>query len=141
MDKYCVDVVVTYNYYDDKFHDLNMMHNVDLSIVDAEDKTTEISDFFYKSELIAVFKLKEFCPVLVSDAIQNITDILKEDSGFLECIQIACGKIFSEDIYHGLVVLFAYDYFCATHRCICEFLTEGKIKPETLSILKNILST
>ena len=75
MDKYCVDVVVTYNYYDDKFHALNMTHNVDLSIIDSEDKTTEISDFFYKSELIAVFRLKEFCPVLVSDAIQNITDM------------------------------------------------------------------
>jgi len=138
--KYCTDLIITYNYYDDFFHESNLLHNIDLSIIDEEDKTPYVCDFLYKSELVGAFKLETFCPVTITDCIKELHDRMSECSEFAECMKIGCEKIFSEDDYCGLVLLFSYDYFFATHRCICEYLAEGRIKSETLAFLKNLLS-
>ena len=133
---YNCSVILTYNYYDNKFKEYNEKQNVDLSIIDPDDINDEVSETLYRFELLSVFGLEEFNDDVINLEVMNLCTKLSEHSDFTELMLKAAGKMLSEDLCTGLMVLFSYDTFFLLHRCICEFLKNGTISPENLNNLK-----
>lgn len=137
---YVSSAIVTYNYYDDRFHEYNLMHNVDLSIIDEEDKTGDISDTLFKAELVGVFSLLDFNLKELSFKIREILSILEKDDVMLELICLSKSLLDSDDNFVGIALLFSYEFFYVFHRCVGEYLTVGSVSPILISFLKKLLS-
>ena len=119
---YNSNVILTYNYYDNKFKDHNEKQNVDLSIIDPDDINDDISETLYRFELLSVFSLEEFNEKVINLEVMNLCNQLSAHTEFAELMLKAAAKMFSEDLCTGLMVLFSYDSFFLLHRCICEYL-------------------
>ena len=132
---YNCNVVITYNYYDNKFKDYNEKQNVDLSIIDPNDITDDISDTLYRFELLGVFGLIEFDEKIINKKVEELCTKLSDHSEFTELMKRAAGKMLSEDLCTGLMILFSYDTFFLVHRCICEYLTVSTISIEKMQSL------
>ena len=132
---YNSSLILTYHYYDNQFKEYNQKQNVDLSIIDPDDITDEVSDALYRSELLSVFGLEEFDESVINKKVDELCSKLSEHSKFSEIMKRAAGKMLSEDLCTGLMVLFSYHSFFLVHRCICEFLKNGTISPENLNNL------
>lgn len=46
---YICNVVITYNYYDKQFKENNEKQNIDLTLIDCEDMTDDISETLYRA--------------------------------------------------------------------------------------------
>jgi len=132
---YNCSVILTYNYYDNQFKDHNIQQNIDLSIIDPDDMNDDISDTLYRFELLSVFGLEEFDEGVINKKVDELCVKLSEHSDFSALMLRAAGKMLSEDLCTGLMVLFSYHSFFLVHRCICEYLVNGTISPENLNKL------
>ena len=132
---YNCSLIITYNYYDNQFKKFNEKQNIDLTLIDSEDMTIDISETLYRSELLGVFGLEEFDDDIINKKVAELCSKLSEHSEFSKLMLVAAGKMLSEDLCTGLMVLFSYDTFFLSHLCICEYLTTGKISLENLNNL------
>ena len=133
---YNCNVVITYNYYDNKFKKNNEKQNIDLTLIDYEDMTDDISETLYRAELLGVFGLEEFDDKIINLEVINLCSHLSIHIEFVELMLKAAAKMLSEDLCTGLMVLFSYDSFFLLHRCICEYLKTDIISAENLDALK-----
>ena len=132
---YNCNVGITYNYYDNQFKEYNEKQNIDLTLIDSEDMIDDISDALYRSELLSVFGLEEFDEGVINKKVDELCVKLSQHSDFSALMLRAAGKMLSEDLCTGLMVLFSYHSFFLVHRCICEYLVNGTINPENLNNL------
>jgi len=133
---YNYNVIITYNYYDSQFIEFNKQQNIDLSIIDAINMTTDVSDYLYKQELLAVFDLTEFDENVINSKIIELCELMSKNEEFAAILTLAAGKVLSEELCVGFMFLFSYHSFFLIHRCICDFLTNNSIH---LSNLKSIV--
>ena len=133
---YNCHVVITYNYYDKQFKENNEKQNIDLTLIDCEDMTDDISETLYRAELLGVFGLEEFDDKVINLEVMNLCSQLSSHTEFAELMLKASAKMLSEDLCTGLMVLFSYDSFFLLHRCICDFLKTGIINAENLNNIK-----
>jgi hypothetical protein len=136
---YICNVVITYNYYDKQFKENNEKQNIDLTLIDCEDMTDDISETLYRAELLGVFGLEEFDDKVINLEVMNLCTQLSTQTEFAGLMLKAAAKMFSVDLCTGLMVLFSYDSFFLLHRCICEFLKTGIINSENLDDLTKSL--
>ena len=136
---YICNVVITYNYYDKQFKENNEKQHIDLTLIDSEDMTVDISETLYRAELLGVFGLEEFDDKVINLEVMNLCSQLSAHTEFAKLMLKASAKMLSEDLCTGLMVLFSYDSFFLLHRCICEFLKTGIISAETLDALTESL--
>ena len=133
---YNCTVIITYNYYDKQFKEYNENQNIDLSIIDEDEMIDDISDSLYKVELLRVFDLEEFDELVINKKVNELCAKLSEHSEFSKIMLIAAGKMLSEDLCTGLMLLFSYHTFFLVHLCICDYLNNGKINLKYLNNLR-----
>lgn len=122
---YNFNVIITYNYYDAMFYDFNKQQNFDLSIVDIKDMTNDVTEYLYKQEILAVFDLEEFDETIMNSKIIELYELMSKNEEFAAILSVAAGKLLSEDLCVGFMMLFSYHYFFLLHRCICDFLNSS----------------
>ena len=132
---YDTSLILTYNYYDRQFIDFNNQQNIDLSIIESDDMTEEVSDMLYKTELVGVFGLTEFDEDIINSKINELCTVMSKHEEFTKLMKHAAGKLLCEDLSVGLMVLFSYHSFFLVHRCICDFLTTSSIQSNHLNNL------
>jgi hypothetical protein len=95
-----------------------------------ENEMEQLHDVIYKYDLISVFGLDDFLEDVIFEKIQKIYIIMIADVD----IQKLCPDI------ESFMILFSYDYLNLFYPCICEFITEGNITSEKITVLKKILT-
>ena len=133
---YNCNVVITYNYYDKQFKENNEKQNIDLTLIDYEDMTDDISETLYRAELLGVFGLEEFDDKVINLEVMNLCTQLSAHTEFAKLMLKAAAKMFSEDLCTGLMLLFSYHTFFLVHLCICDYLNNGKINLKYLNNLR-----
>jgi hypothetical protein len=99
-----------------------------------------VRDALYRQELLDVLELEEYDEELMSAAIHELYEKVKESPELRKCMLKTAERFVSEDEEVGLLVLFAYDYMYLTHTCICEYLETGKITQTSMDNLYAAIS-
>ena len=55
----------------------------------------------------------------------------------IECMKKAASLMISDDLELGLMILYSYDYFFLTHKCVSDFLEMGEISEQNMNNLFN----
>jgi hypothetical protein len=127
--------LITYNFYDVKFDEYNKTLNIDLSIIDEEDKNADTAEMIYRSELNGVFGLDEFDSKIINNKLIDLSAQMYQHKEFSEIMDKCAEKLLTDDNTMGLMMLFSYDYFYLAHPCICEYLSYGTINKQKINQL------
>jgi hypothetical protein len=142
---YNTKLICTYSYYDpllrEKFHS---EENFDISDVEGFDDLVEL---IYKTELLKAFCMNDrivcnnFDNIeFETDKIVEIFNIMKVEDNFMDCVRMVNEKYNQEgNLETSFIMLFSYDYFFISHKCICEFLLKGIISDINIENLKNLI--
>ena len=133
--------ISTYSYYDSNLR--NKFHSEENIALDDVKEFEELSEIIYQADLLRAFG---FTVEDLEAEIELNTELIRElynqfniHTSFAECIEKAKNKHACEDLETGFVVLFSYDYFFLTHKCICEYLTTENISCANVDNLKRAL--
>ena len=128
--------ICTYNYYDS-----SLMKSINEPKVNVEDceGLEDMADYLYKDEYLKIFNIPEFDDHKINDVTTYVYSKMSHHEEFKQCMITAASKFVSEDEELGFMVLFSYNYFFITHRCICDFLETGEISEPNINALKIIL--
>lgn len=125
------------------------MYNIDYEcryykddvFLDTDDVTDEEKDFIrtilYREDLLSLFYIEDDLDNF--EIISSLYTHLADSSELVECMKMASSNIMSLDNTHGLCVLFSYDYMYLTHKCVCSYLSTGKVDTDALRLLKDKL--
>ena len=83
-----------------------------------------VRDALYRQELLDILELEEYDEELMSAAIHDLYEKVKESPELRKCMVKTAKRLMTADEEFGLLVLFAYDYMYLTHACICEWSTD-----------------
>jgi hypothetical protein len=133
--------ISTYSYYDPELR--NKFHSEEKINLDDINEFEDLSEPIYQADLLRAFGFTvadleaeiEFNTILMHDLYNQF----KLYPIFAECIEKAKNKHLCEDLEAGFVILFSYDYFFLTHKCICEYLTTENIAQASIENLKRAL--
>lgn len=126
---YNTSFICTYSFYDSKLRS-SYHENESFDLEDVEE-FEELADIIYKAELLQILNMQQ-------DFYQNkihfnetqmkfIYDKMKSCEGFMLCVEKIKQVNLCITLEQAFCFLFSYDYLFLTHKCICEFLTSGKI--------------
>ena len=93
----------------------------------------------YRIEYLNAFNLEEFDDKQINKEVGALFERLKTSPVLITCMTKTAAIFFSEDLYVGLMGLFAFDFFYLAHPCICEFLETGTIAEENINALLSAL--
>jgi hypothetical protein len=136
--------ICTYSFYDTALR--NKYHSQDKFDLEDVEEFADFSDLIYQADLLKAFCYSsaevetgkiEF--TLKMDLLMELYDKIIIDPGFLHCVELAKTKHVCEDNKMGFTVMFSYDYFFLTHKCVSEFLNSGEISIKTINDLKTAL--
>jgi hypothetical protein len=105
----------------------------------------ELSEIIYQADLLRAFGFtvedleSEIELKLNAELVRELYSQINLHPSFAECIEKAKNKHLCEDLEFGFIALFSYDYFFLTHKCICEYLTNGNIAEKSIENLKRSL--
>ena len=100
-----------------------------------------VRDALYRQELLDILELEEYDEELMSAAIHDLYEKVKESPELRKCMVKTAKRLMTADEEFGLLVLFAYDYMYLTHVCICEYLETGKITQANMDNLCEAISS
>lgn len=100
-----------------------------------------VRDALYRQELLDILELEEYDEELMSAAIHDLYEKVKESPELRKCMVKTAKRLMTADEEFGLLVLFAYDYMYLTHACICEYLETGKISKTSMDSLHAAISS
>jgi hypothetical protein len=100
-----------------------------------------VRDALYRQELLDILELEEYDEELMSTAIHDLYEKVKESPELRKCMVKTAKRLMTADEEFGLLVLFAYDYMYLTHVCICEYLETGKITQTSMDNLCAAISS
>ena len=100
-----------------------------------------VRDALYRQELLDILELEEYDEELMSAAIHDLYEKVKESPELRKCMVKTAKRLMTADEEFGLLVLFAYDYMYLTHVCICEYLETGKIAQTSMDNLCAAISS
>ena len=107
------------------------------------------SDDLYRSQFLQAFKLKEWDDSkitnktdilfeIVKDELKDIFDILKKRNTKFTHLMLFMGEnVTDSNLFR---ILFAYDLFYLTHRCIIDIIDNNKTKLQHIQRLKEVIS-
>ena len=102
-----------------------------VSYVDQEDQ--------YRIEYLNAFNLEEFNDKQINNEVDALFERVKKSPELAMCMTKSAATFFSEDLYVGLMGLFAFDFFYLAHPCICDFLESGTITEKNINALLSAL--
>ena len=107
----------------------------------------EYQEALYRTQFLQAFNLKTWDDNLVEERISNVYEQVKnipciqdlldkaKKSKHLEILVLFCG----DDDFTIFKMLFKYELFDATHKCICDAIKTGKVRqPNKEDFLKNL---
>ena len=112
----------------------------------------EFTDDLYQIQLLQAFNLEKWDDALINNLCYELYILLmKPDTIFRDIIERAKKNIDITNIYDSIIdkddkddkeddkiifaLLFTYDYFDLFHKCICEYMRNGKVSFQTLENL------
>jgi len=123
-------------------------HKVDVILPD--DKVTPeeeeyIRNTLYQEDYFNVFSINyeetddEYNMKLLSKAVYNLFEKIKDSDVLKLFMQKASGYIISEDLQLGLCILYSYDYMYLIHECVSEYLDTGFVSSDSIDRMNKIL--
>ena len=64
-------------------------------------------------------------------------NLLSSQQKMIECMKKAASLMISDDLELGLMILYSFDYFFLTHKCVSDFLEMGDISEQNMNNLFN----
>ena len=133
-------LITTYSFYD---HSLRK-HHADIKY-DIDDVVgfDEIAEIIYQAELLRVFNIDTIDKNLddnneeIKQEITILYNLLLSEPRMVECMKTTASFMLSDDLELGLMILYSYDYFFLTHKCVCDFLETEKISEHNMDALFN----
>ena len=133
-------LICTYSYYDP----ILRKHHSDITY-DLDDVTgfEDIAEIIYQAELLRVFNIDPVDKSLddsnedIKLEITILYKLISSHQKMNECMKTAASLMISDDLELGLMVLYSFDYFFLTHKCISDFLETGEISEENMNNLFN----
>ena len=109
----------------------------------------EFTDDLYQIQILQAFNLEKWDDNFINNQCFDLYAILmKSDTIFRDIIERAKKNIDIRNIYNSIIdkddenddkiifaLLFTYDYFDLFHKCICEYMRNGKVSFQTLENL------
>lgn len=134
--------VCTYSFYDPTLREL--YHKDEKFDLDDVKEFENLSEFIYKAELLQILLLSDkFNPnTNIAMEINNIMQIynnINTNAKFMECVNKVLNCHLCTDLENAFIILFSYDYFFLTHRCISEFINTGQISDLNIQNLNNAI--
>lgn len=120
----------------------------DSVILPDDDVTIEEADYIrntlYQEDYLNIFSINEENKdddeiKLLSKAIYNLYEIIKESVILKNFMQKAAANLMSEDLQLGLCVLYSYDYMYLMHECVSEYLDNRLISLDKIDKMNKIL--
>ena len=101
----------------------------------------DTADLYYRKDLLEIFGLDEDSDFdLLSDRVNLVYKKMKEyierTPSFKEILEKAAGKLLSEDIELGFMILHSYDTLYLMHQLNSEFLNTNQINNTLLENIK-----
>lgn len=101
----------------------------------------DIADLYYRRDLLEIFGLDEDSDFdLLSDRVNLVYKKMEEyieiTPSFKEILEKAAGKLLSEDIELGFMILHSYDTLYLMHQLNSEFLNTNQINNTLLESIK-----
>jgi hypothetical protein len=129
--------ICTYQYYDSKFKE-----NIPVSMTFTEEveECDFSSDLIYKSDILQVFKLTEYDDDKIEQEMISVFEILKNNKKMVECMKKLANRFITEDLEFGMVLLFSYDTFYATHLCIGDIIEKGDVEEDNINLLIKLIN-
>lgn len=133
-------LICTYSYYDP----ILRKHHSDITY-DLDDVTgfEDIAEIIYQAELLRVFNIDPVDKSLddsnedIKLEITILYKLISSHQKMIECMKTAASLMISDDLELGLMVLYSFDYFFLTHKCVSDFLETGEISEENMNNLFN----
>ena len=109
----------------------------------------EFTDDLYKIQLLQAFNLEKWDDTIITNrSFELYALLMKSDTLFRDIIEKAKKNSDITNIYDSVIdkdgkdddkiifaLLFTYDYFYLFHKCICEYMRNGKVSFQTLENL------
>jgi hypothetical protein len=113
--------------------------NVFLETDNVSDAEKEyIRNILYKEDLLNIFDISYNDEIdKFNDAISNLYEKIKNNNFFKECMTKIASSFINTDEEFGLCILYSFDFMYLTHKCVSEYLDNGKISDENINLLKN----
>jgi hypothetical protein len=127
----------TYQYYDSKFE--NFIPNNQIVVVEIE-KCEDSADLVYKSDILQVFDLIDYDDAKIEQEMANLFEILKKNEKMVECMKKMAHRFVTEELEFGMILLFSYDTFFATHLCVCDVVEKGEPNEENMDLLIKLIN-
>ena len=133
-------LICTYSYYDP----ILRKHHSDITY-DLDDVTgfEDIAEIIYQAELLRVFNIDPVDKSLddsnedIKLEITILYKLISSHQKMIECMKTAASLMISDDLELGLMVLYSFDYFFLTHKCVSDFLETGEISEKNMNDLFN----
>ena len=133
-------LICTYSYYDP----ILRKHHSDITY-DLDDVTgfEDIAEIIYQAELLRVFNIDPVDKSLddsneaIKLEITILYNLISSQQKMIECMKTAASLMISDDLELGLMILYSFDYFFLTHKCVCDFLETGEISEKNMNNLFN----
>lgn len=108
---------------------------------DITDEEKEfVRDAIYRQEFLDVLEIEDYDEELMSRALHNLWEQLKESAELRKCMVKMAGTCHMESNEEtGLMLLFAYEHMYLTHVCVSEYLETGQITKTNLDKLNERL--
>ena len=133
-------LICTYSYYDPTLR----KHHSDITY-DLDDVTgfEDIAEIIYQAELLRVFNIDPIDKNLdesnedIKLEITILYNLISSQQKMIECMKKAASLMISDDLEFGFMILFSFDYFFLTHKCVSDFLETGEISEKNMNDLFN----
>ena len=101
-----------------------MTYNYEYNLTYSKD---DIDDSNYQTDLLKVFNLTDFDDVVISNTINDIYTLVKQNNDIMDIIKKSNGRFMTTDNEIGLMGLFAFDYLLDFHYVLRELYTTQTI--------------
>jgi hypothetical protein len=115
----------------------NINHNsvykrIEEDFLNSDDYSKEevllLCDHTYRMEILEVFRMRVFDEAEMNMHVCALYNDCKTSAELM-----SCAEALDKDLEVGFRLFFSYDYFYLAHKCIAEFLKNGKICEDSLN--------
>ena len=124
----------TYSYYDPELRE--KYHAEEVFNMDDVAEFEDMSELIYRAELLKVLDVTKCDEIDCSlKQLQTMFQDIKTNDHFLQCIEKMKETHGCADVEEAFILLFSYDYFFLTHKCLCDFVERQDVNQEYTTIL------
>ncbi len=129
-----------------EIHDLLNLYNIEFICTYQEIDDEEDSDDLYRIQFMQAFNQQKWEDNDINHIVENLYETIGKTHEISVCLEkIIADKDLGQILNYveankygtAFQFLFGYKYFSQMHRCICDFLTTGKIEKSSYENLLN----